>query len=404
MFYFYFEYFNRFYFKILILISEKILHFRFNEYLVNSSAKSISSNVVDSTNFSKKTSFQKNRFFVPLKRLGWIRISIAFGFTVFLLQRLRKYRFRRYDSDDQIIYSSYKPLALEVSMYRMLPLRTLSRVWGWINSIELPSSVRIPILKSYATAFGCNLNEAYIEDLRQFKNLNEFFRRELKPGLRPIAGNENDIVSPCDGTVLHMGSAQNGYLEQVKGITYRIDNFLGPISWKPIRNNEDYQQSLFKNCDNKNTDLYYCVIYLAPGDYHRFHSPVNWTIKYRRHLPGKLYSVKPTFASWFPNLFTENERAAYIGEWKYGFFAMVPVGAVNVGSISIYFDNELKTNQRQLRKSYDRSFENVILKKGDPFGEFNLGSTIVLIFEAPKNMKFQVQRAKKIKYGQLVFQ
>ena len=34
--------------------------------------------------------------------------------------------------------------------------------------------------------------------------------------------------------------------------------------------------------------LYHCVIYLAPGDYHGFHSPTEWTVSYRRHFPGKV--------------------------------------------------------------------------------------------------------------------
>lgn len=34
--------------------------------------------------------------------------------------------------------------------------------------------------------------------------------------------------------------------------------------------------------------LYQCVIYLAPGDYHRFHSPVEWSPTVRRHFPGML--------------------------------------------------------------------------------------------------------------------
>src|SRR5699024_603414 len=90
---------------------------------------------------------------------------------------------------------------------------------------------RAPILRSYANAFGCNLDEASVEDLRQYRNLGEFFRRSLKPGLRPISGGETAVVSPADGTVLHFGLAKDGLLEQVKGITYPVESFLGPATW-----------------------------------------------------------------------------------------------------------------------------------------------------------------------------
>jgi phosphatidylserine decarboxylase len=46
----------------------------------------------------------------------------------------------------------------------------------------------------------------------------------------------------------------------------------------------DYRQSLLLN---KDTNLYQCVVYLAPGDYHRFHSPVQWDVTFRRHFQGK---------------------------------------------------------------------------------------------------------------------
>jgi phosphatidylserine decarboxylase len=50
-----------------------------------------------------------------------------------------------------------------------------------------------------------------------------------------------------------------------------------------MKQKDDYVSSLLKNPDNK---LYQLIIYLAPGDYHRFHSPIDWNIKFRRHFPG----------------------------------------------------------------------------------------------------------------------
>jgi len=42
----------------------------------------------------------------------------------------------------------------------------------------------------------------------------------------------------------------------------------------------------------------------------------------------------------------------------------------------------------------------VHLKKGQPIGDFNLGSTIVLLFEAPENFRFTVRPGQRLKYGQ----
>lgn len=68
-----------------------------------------------------------------------------------------------------------------------LPLRSLSQLWGYLNSLVLPVWFRPFGFKLYSSIFGCNLDECTPEDLTQYESLGEFFYRELKPGMRPIA-------------------------------------------------------------------------------------------------------------------------------------------------------------------------------------------------------------------------
>jgi len=67
-----------------------------------------------------------------------------------------------------------------------MPLKTMSRIWGKINEKELPESFRQPLLGLYVWLFGVDLNEAADENLKNYKNLGELFRRELKPHVRTI--------------------------------------------------------------------------------------------------------------------------------------------------------------------------------------------------------------------------
>ncbi|KAJ5226308.1 Phosphatidylserine decarboxylase-like protein [Penicillium chermesinum] len=157
-----------------------------------------------------------------------------------------------------------------------------------------------------------------------------------------------------------------------------------------------------------NHALFYVVIYLAPGDYHRFHSPTAWVVESRRHFAGELFSVSPYLQRTLPGLFTLNERVALLGRWRWGFFSYTPVGATNVGSIKINFDSELRTNSlltdtaadmaaalAAQRGEKDPGFVEATyrhasptlgghpLQRGEEMGGFQLGSTVVLVFEAP---------------------
>jgi phosphatidylserine decarboxylase len=169
------------------------------------------------------------------------------------------------------------------------------------------------------------------------------------------------------------------------------------------------------------TQLYYLVVYLAPGDYHRFHSPVPWVCTSRRHFAGELYSVSPYLQRTLPGLFTLNERVVLLGRWKHGFFSYTPVGATNVGSIKINFDAELRTNSLTTDTAADRDaaaaaergesysgfseatyakaskvLGGYALKRGEEMGGFQLGSSIVLVFEAPRG-----KRARSLDEGGL---
>jgi phosphatidylserine decarboxylase len=181
----------------------------------------------------------------------------------------------------------------------------------------------------------------------------------------------------------------------------------------------------------RSSSLYYAVVYLAPGDYHRFHSPVSWVCTTRRHFAGELYSVSPYVQRTLPGLFTLNERVVLLGRWKHGFHSYVAVGATNVGSVVINFDKELRTNSLTTDTEADRqaalaaergepysgfseaTYQNAskilgghALRRGEEMGGFRLGSSIVLVFEAPAGkegrpgLKWAVEKGQKIKVGQ----
>ncbi|XP_048710417.2 phosphatidylserine decarboxylase proenzyme, mitochondrial isoform X2 [Caretta caretta] len=216
------------------------------------------------------------------------------------------------------------------AVYRRTPTRLLSRLWGVLTGLALPRWLRRPLLALYVWAFSVNMAEAAEEDLSSYRSLGELFRRPLKPWVRPIA--PHDMVSPADGCIVHLGRVRRSRLEQVKGVTYSLESFLGPQDWR-----EDGGRGLSPRW-HRGHRLYQCVIYLAPGDYHRFHSPTNWHIQHRRHFPGSLMSVSPSVVRWIPGLFCHNERVVLSGEWAHGFFSLTAVGATNVGSIRIYCD------------------------------------------------------------------
>lgn len=290
---------------------------------------------------------------------------------------------------------NYDVSKVEIRFYELLPFRITSRLWGRLAACELPVSIRSFVYGTYIRMFNVNLNDAAVTDLTYYKSLSAFFTRPLKDGARYIS--PSPCVSPCDGVVLNCGPADTDKIEQVKGVTYSLEEFLGDNTWSKKKESSYYDSLL----TNKENILHQCIIYLAPGDYHRFHSPCDWTASFRRHFSGKLLSVNPWLARLIPGLFAINERAVYVGEWMHGFFSMTAVGATNVGSIEIFHDPELRTNTKGKRNRINElDLGRISLAKGDLFGQFNMGSTIILLFEAPKDFNFDMTAGDRVLVGQ----
>lgn len=334
-----------------------------------------------------------------MRTLRWFSIPASVGFAYVCYQQF--WHIREREKRKLHAGESLEPSQWQVALFKKLPTRACSRALGAVCDIDLPPWLRKPIIGSYSWYFACNVTEAVEEEIVNYSSLGAFFKRQLKPDARRIC-DASCIVSPADGTVLHFGEVQNDLVEQVKGITYSMKTFLGP---------NQPSASTYKELEsNDNKKLYHCVIYLGPGDYHSFHSPSEWNVKQRRHFPGDLFSVHPGIARMVAGLFNHNERVVLTGTWKHGFFSFTAVGAYNVGSINLKFDQDLKTNcpGRYSEGSFDECDyisdepNGVSLVRGERMGAFNLGSTIVLIFEAPTDFKFDVQPGQKLRYGEPV--
>lgn len=285
-----------------------------------------------------------------------------------------------------------------VRIVSMLPTRFGSQLWGILTSVTLPERLREPLYRLYSNMFDVIMEEVP-KPLNEFPSLNAFFTRRISMDHRPLA--PTAFVSPVDGTLLVQGDCDGVWSEQVKGIYYNLESLLGEDAVELVNHFAKNRPS-----GGAIPNLKYCVIYLAPGDYHGIHAPCDWVIQDVRHFTGQLFSVSPATSARIHGLLAVNERVCLTGKSPYGFFSMTPVGAYNVGSITLEWDDQFNTNLRgqNVGEKYQIVYEDDIkMKKGDCVSFFNLGSTVVLLFEAPNDFTWKVQPHQKVKLGQALF-
>ena len=96
-----------------------------------------------------------------------------------------------------------KPISLDfidvhprqLSAFRLLPARLLSRRAGRLSERELPLWLRAPLLGLYVRVFGCDMSEAVEGEVGKYSSLSALFTRSLKADARPIS-REHSLVGP----------------------------------------------------------------------------------------------------------------------------------------------------------------------------------------------------------------
>jgi phosphatidylserine decarboxylase len=250
--------------------------------------------------------------------------------------------------------------------WRIVPKRALSGAIGWSAGIGIPERIRSECLSRFARLYGIDTAEAE-KSLAEYTDVNEFFTRRLRPGLRPVDPSADTVVSPADGTVIESGVVTEGHLIQAKGVLFELDELLAdPAAAERLNGGA------------------YLITYLSPSDYHRVHAPVGGQVVGWHHVPGTLFPVGAKSVVREPGLFISNERLVTLIEGALGLCAVVMVAAVGVGHITAAYDPEIATHARSFKKANVRHARYDVplpVAKGDEIGTFHLGSTTIVVFE-----------------------
>jgi len=248
---------------------------------------------------------------------------------------------------------------------------------GRFAAYPLPAPLQRAEIRLFARLAGVDLSEMR-DGVEAFSSLQQFFTRALRPGVRPIEGDETCLVSPCDGAWGESGRVESGTLLQVKGRAYRVADLLGDAG---------LASAYEGGC--------YATFYLSPRDYHRFHTPTAGRITRFDYLPGALWPVNSIGLQGIDGLFARNERiCAYLqpdrameidqsgnreGRQPPLPIALVAVGATMVGSVRLAF-HELCTNvPGSSPVRYDLAERAPRFARCEEWGHFEFGSTIVML-------------------------
>jgi phosphatidylserine decarboxylase len=247
-----------------------------------------------------------------------------------------------------------------------LPHRCLSRLTLAATRVQTPW-FRNLLIRGFLALFAVDMSEAAETDPYRYASFNEFFTRALKTGARPVARGAADLACPVDGRVSECGALEGDSLLQAKGRHYSVIDLLAGQEWAA------------RFCGGS-----FATIYLAPFNYHRVHMPARGRLLDTVYVPGRLFSVNEATARRVPRLFARNERVLTLFEGEFGHFAVVLVGALNVGGMATVWAGDITPAVRRTiarRTIAHIPAPEIVLDKGAELGRFNMGSTVIVLMQ-----------------------
>jgi phosphatidylserine decarboxylase len=252
-----------------------------------------------------------------------------------------------------------------VALQHLLPQHGISRLVLAATRSRWPA-FKNALIRLFVKGFRPDMSDAVEPLPTAYPSFNEFFTRALRPGSRPVDADPRSIVSPVDGTVSEAGLLTEDRILQAKGHDYTLRALLaGSGEWE-----RSFAGGTF------------ATIYLAPYNYHRIHMALDGELRESFYVPGRLFSVNRTTAQLVPGLFSRNERV-FCGFDSGGMpWAIILVGALNVGSMATVWHGDVTPRRHRVVTPLPVTdvLAPVNLAKADEMARFNMGSTVILLF------------------------
>jgi len=221
------------------------------------------------------------------------------------------------------------------------------------------------VMPNFEKEFKCEPHQPHYG----FRSWDDFFTREFRPAVRPVASPEDDavIVNVCESAPYRLARHVKQHDKfWIKSQPYSIAHMLANDTLVPLFVGGTVYQA-----------------YLSPLSYHRWHSPVSGTVAKAYVKDGTYYSEAPSegFDPAGPN-----DSQGYITAVATRAFIFIEADNPDIGLMCV-----MPVGMAEVSTCELTVYEGQHVKKGDQIGMFHFGgSTHCLIFRPSVNLEFDL--------------